>query len=516
MSEPEDPTRRTFLFGTAAAALGCAAGPDTTAAAATAATAPTDNASLAALGARAAVAHLVSGDVTAEHYAAALLAGCAAHADLNAFITLEPQRVLEHARARDLERRAGARLGPLFGLPIPVKDSVNTRDYPTSAGTPALRHFRPSADAPTVSALKTAGAIVLGKTNLHELSYGWTSNNQAFGAVHNPYDRRRIPGGSSGGTAAAVAARLAPLGVAEDTEGSIRIPAAFCGIAGFRPTTGRYSTQGCAPITQLFDQIGPVARSVDDLALFDAVVTGQREPLVPTSLHGVRLGVVRDPFFTALDPEVERLTELALQRLREAGAVLVDGTLPDLARLLERTTLPIQNHDVGIELARYLQDYGAGVSLQELVAQASVDIRDVFRSDVLPGGANRISEAVYATAVQRDLPALRHLYQLYFSTSGVTALLFPTAPLPPPLIGDQGLLLVGGRKVAFDDAVSRNIAAGSTAGLPALVLPVGLTAAGLPVSLEFDGPSGSDRNLLALGSGLEHALGPMPPPPGHA
>ena len=129
-----------------------------------------------------------------------------------------------------------------------------------------------------VAALTAAGAIVLGKTNLHELSYGWTSNNLAFGAVHNPYDPTRVPGGSSGGTAAAIAARLAPLGVAEDTEGSIRVPAAFCGIAGFRPTTGRYSTQGCVPISPLFDQVGPHARTVADLALFDAVMTARLAP----------------------------------------------------------------------------------------------------------------------------------------------------------------------------------------------------------------------------------------------
>ena len=162
-----------------------------------------------------------------------------------------------------------------------MKDSVNTRDYPTTGGTPALRHFRPAEDAPVVAALRGAGAVVLGKTNLHELSFGWTSNNLAFGAVHNPYDLTRIPGGSSGGTAAAVAAHLAPLGVAEDTEGSIRVPAAFCGIAGFRPTTGRYSTRGCVPISPLFDQVGPHARNVADLALFDSVAANDWQKLEP-------------------------------------------------------------------------------------------------------------------------------------------------------------------------------------------------------------------------------------------
>src|ERR1700737_2257238 len=274
-----------------------------------------------------AVAHMSQGALTAERYAQALLANCQAAHALNAFIALEPARVLEAARTRDHERRDGAKPGPLFGLPIPVKDSVNTRDYPTTGGTPALRHFRPTEDAPVVAALRAAGALVLGKTNLHELSYGWTSNNLAFGAVRNPYDQSRIPGGSSGGTAAAIAARLAPLGVAEDTEGSIRVPAAYCGIAGFRPTTRRYSTRGCVPITPLFDQIGPHARTVQDLALFDSVVANDWSPLEPKPLRGVRLGVVRDYWFTDLHPEVARITDQALTRLRDAGAVLVEGVM---------------------------------------------------------------------------------------------------------------------------------------------------------------------------------------------
>ncbi|MBV8974465.1 MAG: twin-arginine translocation signal domain-containing protein, partial [Sinobacteraceae bacterium] len=155
-----------------------------------------------------AVAGISQGEFTSEEYAGALLARCAATRSLNAFITLEPDKVLEAARECDRKRRAGARPGALFGLPIPVKDSISTQEYPTTAGTPALRHFRPQRDASIVKALREAGALVLGKTNLHELSYGWTSNNAAFGAVRNPYDPTRIAGGSSGGSAAAVAARM--------------------------------------------------------------------------------------------------------------------------------------------------------------------------------------------------------------------------------------------------------------------------------------------------------------------
>jgi Asp-tRNA(Asn)/Glu-tRNA(Gln) amidotransferase A subunit family amidase len=459
-----------------------------------------------------AVARMSRGEITAEQYAGALLARCKDTRALNAFITLEPERVLEAARGCDRQRQAGAKPGPLFGLPIPVKDSINTRDYPTTGGTPALRHFRPAEDAPVVKALRTGGAIVLGKTNLHELSWGWTSNNVAFGAVHNPYDITRIPGGSSGGTAAAVSARMAPLGVAEDTEGSIRVPAAMCGISGFRPTTGRYSTQGCVPITPLFDQVGPHARAVTDLALFDSVIANDWGALRATSLKGVRLGLVRGYWFSDLDPEVERLTSLALQKLKDAGAELVESELPDLARLIELTTNPVQNHDVRTALVRYLKDYGTGLSFDDVVNQASADIRRDFHRDVLPGGPNFVTEAAYAAARDTHLPALRRLYQDHFARTRVAAMVFPTTLVPALPIGAEDAVNIRGRSVSFETAVARNIAPGSTAGLPGLVLPVGLTTGGLPVAVEFDATAGADRTLLALGLSLERVLGSLPAP----
>jgi Asp-tRNA(Asn)/Glu-tRNA(Gln) amidotransferase A subunit family amidase len=503
VSESPEISRRTFVLGTTATVAMSAAGAKPSADA---------TADVCSLSAVEAVAHMSQGALTAERYAQGLLARCQSAHALNAFISLEPARVLEAARARDLERRAGAKPGPLFGLPIPVKDSVNTRDYPTTAGTPALRHFHPAEDAPVVAALRAAGALVLGKTNLHELSYGWTSNNLAFGAVRNPYDQSRIPGGSSGGTAAAIAARLAPLGIAEDTEGSIRVPAAFCGIAGFRPTTGRYSTRGCVPISPLFDQVGPHARSVADLALFDSVVANDWQRLDAAPLKGMRLGVVRDYWFTDLDPEVERQTGLALARLEEAGAQIVETQLPGLASLIDLTTDAVQNHDVRIALAAYLKEYGAGVDFDTLVAQASPDIQRVFRSDVLPGGVNFVTEAHYAAARDQYLPALRRLYGDYFARTGVAAMIFPATLVAAPRIGEETTVDVGGRPLPFDTAVARNIAPGSTAGLPGLVLPVGLTHTGLPVAIEFDAPAGADRALLALGLSAERALGTLPAP----
>ncbi|MBV8342841.1 MAG: hypothetical protein JO173_10730 [Gammaproteobacteria bacterium] len=502
-------SRRRFLGEATAASLGVLAAPRMVAN-----TTPARS-DLANLSAVEAVSALARGDITAESYASALLGQCHAGASLNAFITLRPDRVLEAARECDRRRRAGAALGPLHGLPIPIKDSVNTRDLPTSAGTPALRAFQPSEDAPLVRALRDAGAIVLGKTNLHELSYGYTSNNHAYGAVHNPYDPARIPGGSSGGTAAAIAYRMAPLGVAEDTEGSIRVPAALCGIAGFRPTTRRYPTTGCAPISPLFDQVGPHARSVADLLLFDSAVTSSPPSTQAPSLHGVRLGVIRKFWFSGLDPEVERIAQDALRRLSQAGVELVEGDLPELPHLIELITDPVQNHDVRPSLTRYLAEYHAPVTFEELLARASPDVRRLIEPAITPGTSDFVSETQYADVVKVHLPALRALYKDYFTNSGVAAIVFPATILPAPPIGEEDMEVeVRGRRMPLDEAMSHNIAPGSTAGLPGLVLPAGLTTQGLPVALEFDGPAGADRSVLALGLAVEGVLGKLPPPPG--
>ena len=250
------------------------------------------------LGARAAVAAMRAGEVTAEAYTVALLAKADELAHLNAFLTLDRSMVLHAAREADQKRASGAPLGALHGLPIPVKDSFNTRELPTSGGTRALEKFQPKDDAAVLKPLFEQGALLMGKTNLHELSFGWTSNNLSFGPVKNPYDPTRIAGGSSGGSAAAVAARMAPVAVGSDAHGSIRVPAGMCGLAGLRATYGRYPGAGAMSATMdKFDQPGPLARAVSDLALFDAVLTGDTRSITPKQLVGVRLGIAPAFFF---------------------------------------------------------------------------------------------------------------------------------------------------------------------------------------------------------------------------
>lgn len=459
-----------------------------------------------------AIRALRQGDIKAEDYASALLARCEAAKSLNAFIALDPARVLEAARAADQARASGAPLLPLHGLPIPIKDSVNTKDLPTTGGTPALRNFLPREDAPLVRKLVDAGGIVMGKTNLHELSFGWSSNNLAFGAVRNPYDPTRIPGGSSGGTAAAVAARMAPLGVAEDTEGSIRVPAAMCGIYGFRPTTGRYPSTGVVPISPLFDQIGPHARAVEDLILFDRVASGDEAPLPPLPLEGVRIGIGRKYYFDKLDPEVSRVTEEALGKLRDAGAVLVEAEVENLGRFDEKITDVVQNHDVVPMLRKYLEEFGAGLSFDQLLDRVSADVKRELELYALPGAKLAVSEEAYRAARDIERPALQEELRRYFRENGVMAIVFPTTLVPALPIGQDTEVSIGDEKVSFATAMSRNIAPGSSAGIPGLVLPAGLTRDGLPVAIELDAPEGTDRDLLALGLAVENVLGHLPAP----
>ncbi|MFG1214575.1 amidase family protein [Xanthobacter flavus] len=456
-----------------------------------------------------AVTALTQGDIAAETYAKALLDRAAALPQLNAFRVLDRDVALEAARTVDRRRAAGGQLGLLHGLPIPVKDSVNTSALPTSYGTAALQNFRPPADAAVVKALRAAGGIVMGKTNLHELSFGWTSNNGTFGPVRNPYDLSRIPGGSSGGSAAAVAARMAPLAIAEDTWASIRLPAACCGLAGLRPTYGRYPDDGIMPLTTMFDQVGPVARSVADLVLFDAAVTADRRPLGPAPLKKIRIAVSRAFFWEGLDGDVERLAADALLRLRGAGAVVSEAPAPEIVARSPEVAATIISFEAQTSIADFLARNRAGVSFDAMFAAVSDNVKTLFKALAFP--PNRPSREQYDAALALRV-AMQAEVTAWFQRTGAAALLFPATMIPPPPIGEEYEVTVNGVRVPLAVAVARNMALGSCTGFPSLILPAGLTSGGLPVGLELLGPAGSDRTLLALGLALAPVLGSVPPP----
>lgn len=450
------------------------------------------------------------GDITAENYARDLLDRAQSLEQLNAFRTLNGEMVLEAARAADKARSAGAPLGVLHGLPVPVKDSVNTKSLPTSNGTRALRAFRPKDDAAILKPLFAQGAILMGKTNIHELSYGWTSNNGVYGPVRNPYDTNRVPGGSSGGSAAAVAARMAPLAVAEDTLGSIRVPATMCGLAGLRPTFGRYPGDGIMPLSiNKFDQVGPLARSVADLALFDTVSSGTVTPIAATPLKGVRIGVSPEYFLSGLDAEVERVVDEAFLKLSNAGATLVWTEIPAIAKEAMGVTATIILYETMPSISAFLEEQGTGISFDAMLQEASEGLQGVFKAIVLP--PNRPPQDVYESMLAKR-EQIRAEIQRYFQQQRIAALAFPPVMVPAPLIGEDAEVTIRGQKIPLFVAMARNTALGSCASMASLILPAGMTYTGLPVGLEFAALGGKDHELLALGLTLEKVLGSIPGP----
>ena len=465
-----------------------------------------------------AVAAMASGDLRAETYAATLLGRAASLKELNVLIAQDPDQVLEAARAADRARRRGHLLGPLHGLPLLIKDGVNSATLPTTAGTPGLIDNRPAKNARVLDALLGAGGILFGKANMHELAFGVTSNNARFGPVRNPYNPLMIPGGSSGGNAAGVAARFAAAGVGEDTGGSTRIPAALCGIAGFRPTIGRYPGTGTlagvrevVPIAHTRDTPGPMARTVADVALLDAVITGAPLVLPRVDLAGSRLGVARHSFFADLDPELEEVVNEALRRLQHRGVVLVEIDIPDLERLNAAVGFPVALFEAGTDLPVYLDANHTGLTLDQLVSFiASPDVRAIFEQSIIGPGA--IPEPVYREAIEVFRPQLQAAYRDAFHGFNLDALVFPTTPLPARPIGQDQTVELNGREVSTLLTYIRHTDPGSNAGIPGVSVPIGLTGDGLPIGLELDGPAGSDRRLLALASVVEEVFGPLPAP----
>ena len=465
---------------------------------------------LAELGAAEAAAAIRAGDISAQSLVDALLDRCTRAASLNAFISLDPDAVRAAARSADQQRQRGERLGPLHGVPIALKDNFDTADFTTTAGTPALAAHRPTRNAAVVQRLLDAGALILGKANMQELAFGPTSNNAAFGPVRNPYDRSRIPGGSSGGTAALVAARLAPAGLGTDTGGSVRVPASLSGVVGFRPTTLRWPQDGIVPISHMRETAAPIARCVADCALLDGIVTGGPTSLAPINLEGLRLGVPRGHFWDDLDAEVEAILADALARLAAAGVVLVEGDMADVAALDAAAGFPVALYEFVTDLDRYLAGHATGLDFAGVAAQVqSPAVKKVV--DALLG-ADAVPEAVYREALIKHRPALQDAYRRYFAERGVAAMVFPTTPLPAAKVGEDDTVVLNGKTVPTLATYIRNLGPGSAAGIPGLSLPAGMTSAGLPIGTAIDGPQGADQQLLTICLAIESALPRLPAP----
>ncbi|MDE4138956.1 MULTISPECIES: indoleacetamide hydrolase [Rhodobacterales] len=451
------------------------------------------------LDAVATVAALKEGSVSPAAYAEALAERAAKHADLNALQSFDAGQVVQAAAAAFEAHPEAA----LAGLPIVAKDNINTTAYPTSGGTKALLRHTPATDAGVVQRITKAGGFIGAKAGMHELAFGITSNNAVTGAVHNPADPGLIAGGSSGGTAAAVAAGIFPAGLGTDTGGSCRIPAALCGVIGFRPTTGRYNSDGVVPISHTRDTVGTLARSTRDIALFDGVLSGDDAALAELAMTDVTLGVPRNMFYDNLDPVVAAAVEAQLSVLSAAGAKLVDVDFDGIWPHNEAFSFPVVFYEVMRDLPAYLAEHAPEVSFETLIKGiGSPDVAGAIGSQL---GDEAMPEAAYRAAMDVHRPAMRQIYGKVFEDNGLDAIVFPTTPLPARPIGEDETVTLNGDQCPTFPTYIRNTDLGSNIGAPGISLPCPVSS-GLPVGIEFDGLPGKDRALLALARAAEKSM----------
>ena len=377
------------------------------------------------------------GELSAERYAQVLLDRYKAHTNLNTVTYIDEARLLEDAREIDRARARGAQLGQLAGLPMILKDNINTVGFPTTAGTAFLKDYRPKTNAPLADMLFKQGAILFAKSNMHELALGSTSANPTFGYVKNPYDLSRIPGGSSGGTAAAVAARIVPAGLGSDTTGSIRMPSHFCGIAGLRPSNPKtnkpYPVEGIVPLQLEFDVAGPMARNVADVALIHVAITQQAE-LAPADLRGVRIGLPRAYYWETLDVDVAKIMDTTLDKMRDAGAVLVDVDFTNLIKTALAVRAPLRPEDFRTDLAAFLASEYPVMTMKDVIPRILSKRVRMLEEDAWEHPPSR--EAVEKARSTMD--DLGTQYSDAFRQQNIVAIAHPTMPFPAPLLPTEG------------------------------------------------------------------------------
>jgi aspartyl-tRNA(Asn)/glutamyl-tRNA(Gln) amidotransferase subunit A len=425
---------------------------------------------------------------------------------LNAFITVTAERAMDQARQADAELAAGRDRGPLHGIPIAVKDLFATRGVRTTCGSKVYETFVPDVDAAAVERLAAAGAVMLGKLNMHELAYGITSANPHFGPVRNPWNAEHSPGGSSGGSGAAVAAQLVYAAMGSDTGGSIRIPAAFCGTVGLKPTYGRVSRYGALPLGYSLDHMGPLAHTVRDAAIVLNAIAGHdrrdptssRHPVIDytpddgCSIRGLRIGFPENFYLDRLDPGVESSVRGAFARAQSLGAVVKPVRVPDIAALnaIGRVILLAEASAVMEPHLEHRRQFGA-------------DVLSLFDQGRLLPATDYINAQRLRRKMRREFAGL---------WSEVDCLITPTTPNTAPRLGETSIRL-GGQDEDVRLATTRLVRGINVLGLPALSIPCGLGSSGLPIGLQIIGPAFDEALILRIGAALEDGGVGIPPCP---
>ncbi len=438
-------------------------------------------------------------DAPAPGAARAVLERCLARIErldpaLNAMVTATAETARQQADTCDRAAAEGRWLGLLHGMPVALKDNIETAGVRTTSGAAYLADHIPNRDAPVVGRLKAQGAVLVGKANMQELAWGVVSTNPVTGQCRNPWNPEHIPGGSSGGSGAAVAAGMAHASLGTDTGGSVRIPASMTGIAGLRPTHGRISIRGITPVSVAHDTVGPMARSVADVARLFAVLAAYDPldhvsralpldnflPRLGDGIEGVHIGLARNFFFDGLDGEVEAAVRAGADTLESLGARLVDVTLPGAETAQRWTTIMAYADACAYHKERL--DAGPG-ALSQAVYERMIMGRDFSAVD-------------YAQAM-RGREAWRRALAEMFET--VDLLLAPTTPRPAPPIADDRSL-----HRATQDA-TRFTYGGALASIPGLSVPCGFSAGGLPIGMMLEAAGGAEPLLLRVGHAYQQA-----------
>jgi aspartyl-tRNA(Asn)/glutamyl-tRNA(Gln) amidotransferase subunit A len=422
---------------------------------------------------------------------------------LNAYNTVTAEVALAQAKKAEAElfaprgRKNCRDRGPLHGIPISLKDNIYTEGIRTTAGSKILKDFVPQHDAPVVARLKEAGAVLLGKTNMHEFAYGVTSNNPHYGPVRNPWDLARIPGGSSGGSAAAVAAGLCFGSIGTDTGGSIRIPAALCGVVGIKPTFGRVSVKDVIPLAPHLDCVGPLARTSADAAnmLDPIIVRDKGEPTLQSAARTsrvhrrFRLGLQKGFFSDVISPEVQFAFEQALRILRKSNCNLKEVSIPLLFE-----TEDAGNQIAWAEAAHYHQRAGW---FPTRAGEYGEDVRTRLEL-----GA-KVSATAYLQAMELRYSFIERFHAA-MAGSNLDALVVPTTPIPAPIIGEETTMVCGAHHPTRSLLLRLNRPA-NLGGLPAISVPCGFTPEDLPVGLQLIGAATAESLLLQIARMFELA-----------
>ena len=432
--------------------------------------------------------------------AGALLESIDSVKDLGAFITVSPERALEAAARAEQEMMAGRYRGPLHGVPFGLKDLIYTEDVRTTMGSAFFEDHVPGYSATVATKLEEAGAVLIGKTNTHEVAYGPTGDRSYFGPTRNPYDTSRISGGSSGGSAAAVAAKLLYGSLGSDTGGSVRIPAALCGVVGMKPTFGRVSKHGVFPLSWTLDHVGPLSRTVEDNALLLNALAGYdpRDPYSanrPTEdfasdmrrdIRGGVVGIPQEFYFEHVDDEVGERVREVIEVFRSLGAGVRVVEIPRLRETLEAQRLTLAADAYAIH--------------EERLKNAPERFDEEVRERLLEG--EHLKAHRYASAQQRKLGSKDEFGE---ALDRADLLLTPTVPIAATLI-DQREVNIGGHEEPVRSAVTRLTGPTNLNGFPSLSVPCGLTATGLPVGVQLIGRPFDEATLYRFGHSYEMAV----------